>query len=163
MPRQLSLLVLLFLLGCGREEKPAASTGSPGSDRSTLYREFSKRFGNEIVRRDFKRAWGMCSKSYQAEVNLDEFTKLFESAQIEYGRPIAISVDENTVHAEGAAGDDLGFPVDVAPENRRARMCVTLGTNLDGVTVTGGCDCWINIASEDGQDRIVTVELGPPD
>lgn len=162
MPRPLTLVLVVLLLGCGKEEKSAPqATGA--TDRSIYYREFSKKFGNQIVRRDFKAAWTMCSVSYRAETTLEAFQQMLESAQTEYGRPIAVSVDENTVHAEGAAGNDLGFPADVAPEDRRARMCVTLGARLDGVTVAGGCDCWINIAVEDGEDRIVTVELSPAD
>jgi hypothetical protein len=148
------LAVLAALSGCDA----GTGGGSSGDGRRERYVGFAEKFGEALKAERYSAAYEMMASSYRRKSDLAAFQGMVKKAREKYGAPTGVAVSVNTLQAEGDGGNGLGFPSDVAPADRRARLLVRMTKGPDAIN-----DCiyevWINIADESGTDRIVTVEI----
>jgi hypothetical protein len=126
--------------------------------RRPRFEAFGRGFGEAILNGDYLAAYAMTStRHYQGSTDLSAFKDLLEQAREEYGEVTQVGVDFNTLEADGPLGEGLDFPESVRPEDRRARL---VGRMQDGSDVNDTVyEIWINVIDENGQSRIVTVEI----
>ncbi len=146
------VLVLLVLA-------PGCDGGAGGGGgREERYRAFGVKFGEHVKAGDAAAAYQMTSTRYRAGRTAEAFAAFLKEAETKYGRASHVGVGINTVEADGPLGEGLGFPKEFPARDRRARLVVRMAKGPDAIN-----DClyevWINVAEEQGEDRIVTVEI----
>jgi hypothetical protein len=151
MGARLGLASLLLLAACGGHSAVEAA-------RRPHFEAFGKRFGEAVLRGDHLAAYAMTSaRHYQQSTDLSAFKDLLDEAREEYGEGTQVGVSFNTLEADGPLGEGLDFPEGVKVKDRRARLVVRLqdGPDMNDTVY----EIWLNVIDEDGQSRIVTVEI----
>lgn len=150
--RSISLAACLGVLGC------SGGSGDSGS-RATQYTKFTRQFGDALLAEEYARAYSMTSREYRSGTTLEAFTSLLRVPRARFGIPSALEIDRNTVDPARLASADYDANFAGVPAARRqARMSLTLVTKMEGTAVVAGYELWLNIVSEDGADRIVSIE-----
>jgi hypothetical protein len=117
-------------------------------------------FAEALIAKEFRAAYEMTATSLRRSTTLSAFEEEHRQAWARFSQPYAIlEIDSNTIGVEEAGSGDLGFPDAVPCETRLARMVVSLASFAPGP----GCDLWINLCEEEGEELVANFEYEPLD
>jgi hypothetical protein len=116
------------------------------------------RFAAALIAGDLAAAYALTSTRLRRRMAAKRFAAEHQVAWRTHGRPAGIvEIEHGCIGSE--LDEDSGYPMDVPPGDRVARICVSLEpAEADRGLPRAGCDLWVNVGVESGKDVVESFE-----
>jgi hypothetical protein len=145
-------LALLGVGGCARPGSAPSAVGGP-----QRYEDLAARFGEALVKGDYKSAYALTSSRLQQRVSLPQFEAAAEKARADFGAPLKCAkIGFGTSDGLGGfqAAQTLGFPKEIPDADRLAWLHATLAVEMEGDEVLHCYNCWLLVENERGREKV---------
>ena len=154
------IVVTLFLsfiistIGC------AQNGLTNNSNLEAKYKKVALEFGEALMSEDYAKAWSFASSDLKNSMSLEDFSQAHADARKEYGVPLKLDVDYNTLDPQDLQNAaEYGFSAEIPQDIRRAWMAIQMGIELDEEgDIYRSCECWFLLVEEDGAEKVAHFE-----
>lgn len=142
-------------------KSPPAKQPAPDEAQSTAEERslaLTRKFGDALVARDYKRAYGLMSRIYRQQVTLEEFSAIHRQTLSDSGKPWKSDVGLRDTDDGTLTGPELERFRSVPPQDRFAWTYANLTVESDPSGTARCYDCWLLIVKSGKDLRVGAFE-----